>query len=382
MISLTNVFFDNLRHIGDRRTDDMVDGLIQKEQIASANEILRLVIHNKDSLPSELPDDLKVWFHETSIVPAWVEPERIQRARDFFHRNGLIIALILSTAALIDCFAAKKGVKVLVKTGILQRKTYIRLVETAQFVFNIMEPDGLEPTGNGIVSIQKVRLMHTATRRLIMADQQDPWNIDELGLPVCQEDLLGTLMSFTILVFDCMEKLNIEFSAEEAEDYFYLWRMIAEMLGICLDLIPDNVDEARKMMAFISQRQFGPSEDGKAMTQALLTMFELVIPGHASEGNLYELIRYLVGDEVADWLEIPRKKKNSFLELIEDLRFVQAVEHFFLSQSYLNRLGIDLIMRTLHFENQGPLFTIPEHLRISWSRYDYDAEAAAGMEGN
>jgi hypothetical protein len=382
MIPLTNEFFDKIRHVGDIRTDAMVDGLIQKEQIANVNEILRLVMHNKDSIPTALPDDLEVWFHETSIVPAWVEPERIQRARDFFHRNGLIIALILSTAALIDCFAAKKGVKVLVKTGILQRKTYIRLVETAQFVFNIMEPDGLEPTGKGIVSIQKVRLMHTATRRLIMADHHDPWDKDELGLPVCQEDLLGTLMSFTILVFDCMEKLNVEFTIEEAEDYFYIWRMIAEMLGIRVDLIPDNVEEARKMMAFISQRQFGPSEDGKAMTRALLAMFELVIPGHAAEGILYELIRYLVGDEVAEWMEVPRQKKNSFLEIIDDMKIVQAVEHFFLSQSYLNKLGIDLIMRTLHFENQGPLFTIPEHLRISWSRYDHGVEAAAGMEGN
>jgi hypothetical protein len=81
-----------------------------------------------------------------------VEPERIQRARDFFHRNGLIISLILSIAALIDCFAAKKGDKVLVKTGILERKTYIRLVETAQFVFNIMEPDGLDRERNCIHS--------------------------------------------------------------------------------------------------------------------------------------------------------------------------------------------------------------------------------------
>jgi hypothetical protein len=310
-----------------------------------------------------------------------VEPERVQRARDFFHRNGLIISLILSTAALIDCFAAKKGVKVLIRTGILQRKTYIRLVETAQFVFNIMEPDGLEPTGKGIISIQKVRLMHTATRRLIMGDTRDPWDQEELGVPVCQEDLLGTLMSFTTLVFDCMRKLNVEFTLEEAEDYYYIWRMIAEMLGIQKDLIPANLTEAKHMMAFIAQRQFGPSADGKAMTQALLNMFDLVIPVHATEGSLNELIRYLVGDEVADWMEIPRKKQNAFLEFIENLKVVQALEHFLLSQSYLNKLSTDLIMRTLHFENQGPLFTIPEHLRISWSQYDYDSDAAAGKEG-
>jgi hypothetical protein len=50
--------------------------------------------------------------------------------------------------------------------------------------------------------------------------------------------------------------------------------------------------EAKQMIAFIAQRQFGPSADGRAMTQALLNMFVLVIPWHASEGNLYEFIRW------------------------------------------------------------------------------------------
>jgi hypothetical protein len=49
----------------------MVDGLIQKDQIANVNEILRLVMRNKDSIPVGLPDDLEVWFRETSIVPSW-----------------------------------------------------------------------------------------------------------------------------------------------------------------------------------------------------------------------------------------------------------------------------------------------------------------------
>jgi hypothetical protein len=382
MVAFTNEFFDELRQIGDIKTDTMVDRLIQNGQVANVNEILKLITHNNDFIPAALPDDLQLWFRETAMIPIWVEPERLQRAREFFDTNGLVISLILSTAALVDCFAGKKGVKVLVRTGILQRKTYIRLIETAQFVFNLMEPDGLEPTGKGIVAVQKVRLMHTATRRLIIADQNHLWDQDQWGLPVNQEDLLGTLMSFTILVFNCMEKLNMKFTTEEAEDYYYVWRMIAEMLGIRADLIPANVAEARKMMAFISARQFGSSEEGKAMTKALLDMFERVIPGHYAEGNLHELIRYLVGDEVADWMDIPRQNNNSMLERVSNLKMFKAVEHFFLSESYLNKLSVDLIMHGIHFDLKGePLFTIPDHLRNSWSRYDDSAEAEAGAAG-
>lgn len=381
MINLSNSFFDELRHIGDVKTDAMIDGLIQSGQIKNTNELLRLITHNNDLLPAALPDELELWFRETSIIPAWVEVDRVQRARDFFHQYGLVISLILSTASLIDCFAGKKGVKVLVKTGILHNKTYIRLIETAQFVFNIMEPDSLEPKGKGIVSIQKVRLMHTATRRLIIADRDDPWDQDELGLPICQEDLLGTLMSFTTLVFDCMEKLNIKFSAEEAEDYYYIWRMIAEMLGIQKELIPETLNEARQMMSFIAKRQFGPSAEGIIMTRTLIKMFDELIPGHIADGHLHEFMRHLVGDEIADWMEIPRLKEHGIFGLISNMKFFKAIDYIFMRESYLNKLCIDLILKAMHFERRDqPLFIIPDHLRTAWDAYDYSTEAAPEKE--
>jgi hypothetical protein len=381
LIHLTDAFFDGLRHIGDARTDEMVDRLIQNGQIKNTKELLKLITHNNDLIPSALPEDLELWLRETSIIPAWVDAERVQRARDFFHQYGLVISLILSTAALIDCFAGKKGVKVLVKTGILQNKTYIRLIETAQFVFNIMEPDGLEPKGKGIIAIQKVRLMHTVTRRLIMTDQKDPWDQDELGIPICQEDLLGTLMSFTTLVFDCMNKLDIKFSEKEAEDYYYIWRMIAEMLGIQKELIPVALDEARRMMSFIAKRQFGPSADGIIMTHALIKMFDELIPGHIADGHLHEFIRHLVGDEVADWMEIPRLEEKGIFGLISHLKFFTAIDYIFMRESYLNKLCIDLILKAMHFEQRDqPLFVIPTQLRNAWAAYDYSAEAEAAAE--
>jgi hypothetical protein len=383
MVPLTDEFFDGLRFIGDAQTDGMVESLIQSGQLASVNEILRKVVYNKDVIPAELPEELKQWYIETAILPDWVDPARIQRARDFFTEHGLVISLILSTASLTDCFAGKKGVKVLVKTGILQNKTYIRLTETAQFVFNIMEKDGLEPTGKGIRSIQKVRLMHTATRRLIVDDKIDPWNLEELGLPVCQEDLLGTLMSFTTLVFDCMDKLQLTYTPEAAEDYFYIWRVIAEMLGIRPDLIPHNVSEAKQMMQFISSRQFGPSDEGRIMTKALMDMFERVIPSHIAEGTLHEFMRFLVGEEISDWMDIHRKQ-TSFMSQIIGSRLFESMEHFLISVAIVNKISIDLIVNGLHFERQGePLFDIPTHLRDAWSIYDDSMdEAAASKEEN
>jgi hypothetical protein len=44
-----------------------------------------------------------------------------------------------------------------------------RIVETAQFVLDVMAPDGLGHSGRGVRSAQKVRLMHAAIRHLILA---------------------------------------------------------------------------------------------------------------------------------------------------------------------------------------------------------------------
>ena len=50
--------------------------------------------------------------------------------------------------------------------------------------------------------------------------------------PLNQEDLLATLLSFTITVFEVLEQFGISWTAEEQEAYFYVWDHVGATLGI------------------------------------------------------------------------------------------------------------------------------------------------------
>jgi len=98
------------------------------------------------------------------------------------------------------------------------------------------------------------------------------------GLPINQEDLAGTLMSFSWIVLDGLEKLGAALTSDEREAYLHCWKVIGHLLGIRNELLPKNFDSARDLAAAIVRRQFGPSSEGKALTKALVDMMAQVLP--------------------------------------------------------------------------------------------------------
>ncbi len=62
-----------------------------------------------------------------------------------------------------------------------------------------------------------VRLFHASVRRLILNDPAMHWDADELGMPVNQEDLLGTLIVFSLVVIDALEKFGVDVRSEKGK---------------------------------------------------------------------------------------------------------------------------------------------------------------------
>ena len=104
--------------------------------------------------------------------------------------------LLLGFLSLPYCYAAANGAEVLVRSERIVNEPEKRLSETAQFVFDVMAKDAFEPHGQGLSTILKIRLMHAAVRWYI--EQSDNWNKKLLGVPVNQEDMAGTNLSFFI----------------------------------------------------------------------------------------------------------------------------------------------------------------------------------------
>jgi hypothetical protein len=365
----TDTLLDRLRFVGDPEPDRIIAELARDGQIDSVNRILRHLMDNTQPIPAELPDNIKFWLHDSAQVPAWVDRARIDRATNFFTDHGMAITLLLSTSGLVGCYAAQKGVKVLTFTYRLGQNPYHRIAETGQFVLSAFAPGGLFEQGRGLLATLKVRLMHAAIRHLIQ--QSGRWDQAELGVPINQEDLLGTLMVFSYAIVWGLRELGITVTEQEAEDFLYAWRVIGTILGIDPTIMPPNCADSHQLALLIAQRNHGPSAEGVEMTKALLQMHSNLLPGTMFDGIVPALIRKTIGDQLADWLEIPR----SSWEVV--VRHVKGVGQILdrldratgVAANVVDRVGIALLQREAirMTDYERGAFAIPTTLREAWS---------------
>jgi len=216
-----------------RRGDPPADGLIGElgDGAWAVAAMLRGVRRNDQALPPSLPERART-FLETVRPPDWLDRTRVLRGQRWAHEHLLPVTTALFCASLPSAYAAARGARVLAATGRLQGDIDRRVNETARFVLDVLEPGALDPEGHGIRAVQRTRLVHAAVRRSLagVVPAEEP--------PINQEDLLGSLLTFSVVVVGAVRRLGFAVDARTADDYFHLWRGVGAMLGIAEELLP------------------------------------------------------------------------------------------------------------------------------------------------
>src|SRR5262249_3309155 len=155
--------------------------------------------------------------------------------------------------------------------------------------------------------IRRVRLMHAAIRYLVLNDPKvakttvpavfPSWCLP-CGLPVNQEDLFGTLMTFTQTVFESLDRLGVPAPGASAASYCHRRCVVGHLLGLRADLLPLGLDDARAITAAIRRRQNAPSEDAQLLTSALVRALQTSVRLPVLRPLPPAMIRWLVGPEV------------------------------------------------------------------------------------
>jgi hypothetical protein len=380
---------DELRRTGDPLADDLVARFFKDEGPELPRHLLgRLVIH--DDLPEgDRSPAVDAYFREQPPLPAWADPHRIRRGEAIFCEWGPLVGASLFCASLPDSYAAARGVQVLHLTARLATDTQRRIYETAQMVVDVMSPGGLSVGAAGYREARRVRLMHAAVRHLIQHDSavahtcdpkaRGPHWCDQWGLPVNQEDLLGTLMTFTVVIFESLRRFGVRLSEEDAESYLHAWNVVGHLLGIKEELLPIELSSAEELWAAVRRRQWAPSPEGAEMTAALIRLLEGEMPPGLRRLPR-SLVRYLVGDTVADMVEVgppgqfegalfgPARRVMSLLALTEG--------HNRMARLFSERLGRAMFEALLLAERGGSRasFAIPPSLADQWGLQVRDAD--------
>ncbi len=345
----SNNALDAFRKVGDPEADRFVQehfkmeavrplmaALVKDRKVAKA-DVASLAVEEDQ----EASDSLEALLEAMAERMPDVTEEDIETARRVFNMYGPEILVILGCYSLPAAYAAKNGVQVLATTKFLELEPNRRLAETAQIIIDVMT-EGLEPGKGGREAAERTRLIHAAIRRLLVEDPD--FDVEEFGVPINQEDLAATLMTFSVLVLDGLRKMNLRITPEEAEAYMDTWRQVGCLLGVERDLLPANLEEAEQLTEAIQARQIQPSEQGIELLGVLRqTLAERTWPGLPST-----MMRLFLPRDVADAMQIPR----NVMWPVPDWAIHQLVKTAgFLDSVVLSRLGRrSLIMRDISLD--------------------------------
>ncbi|MGE3628850.1 MAG: oxygenase MpaB family protein, partial [Sandaracinaceae bacterium] len=303
----TSALLEPMRRVTDPLADDVVHAIYGDHDIGKVNALLASILDNDDPVPPGLPKEAQAFFDTTTALPAWHDPKKTARAQAIFDEFGVYVTFGLFCSSLPQAYCASHGAVVLIQTGALLDRVRQRIFETAQFLFDVMDEDSLGPNGRAIRSAQRVRLMHAAVRCLIRHHHGARWDVAKLGEPINQEDLAGTLMTFSVVTYDAARRLGVALSPADADAWIHHWCVIGHVLGIREELLPKGLGEAQQLMDAIRQRQWTPSPQSRELARALVDMMQefFTQDARALDGLTPTLIRYLAGDHCADLLGLP-----------------------------------------------------------------------------
>lgn len=293
----TDELLDRMRGLGDPEAEEALS--LVMSSVPDPRVALRRIFADMDSnddkaVHEDFPD-LSGFFDRTRSLPPATDLERIRRGEDVFNRHAFDGGLCLLGKSLPEGYQAPNLSIVLNISGNLSRYTYRRLLSTLQTVVNVSCMSGFQDEGRAIITAQKLRLLHAGVRRIAamhpeLTARQKPSDAspvaftERYGVPANQEDMLGTILGFSLLVIEGWRILGAGVTRPEEEDYLYLWLCFARMMGIhpagkpdSMEFLPTDVDDASAFYQRYRERHYvgqDDNPDGVTLARANLSMLE------------------------------------------------------------------------------------------------------------
>ncbi|MEO6950420.1 MAG: oxygenase MpaB family protein [Polyangia bacterium] len=325
---------------GDPFADRAVDALPPGR---AGHALIGAALDGETSVPRALADLVEA----VSVVPPWVEWERIDRGGRFFLRTGLVGGIVLGARALVMSYSSPGGNKPLAFSGRLTENAAPRLNETARFVRAVVRPAGMRVGGEGWKLTLRVRLIHAQIRRMLAASPR--WRRDEWGAPINQHDMVAASLVFSVVTLGGVRRLGIDVSESDSDDFMHLWRWVSHVIGVDPALFPVTETEAVRLSDLIGATQAAPDDDSRALTQALLEHgighpdLDTRELAQRTLGAARAVCRHLVGDAVADGLRIPKTRERFLVPAV--VATVRALEQARKRSPRLEQLLVDRGLR-------------------------------------
>jgi hypothetical protein len=296
------------RWVWDAEADPLVASLLDRGAVPQVNKLLRTWTKNGQPLPAGLPADLRDFMERARQMPSWADQGKLATAVDFNEKRGLYLGVTYGFASGMMSTAIPKEARAVYysKGGADMRD---RITKTAKLGYDIGTSNAYKPDGEMIVTCVKTRLAHAGVRHLLPKSPYWQKAADE-EIPISQADMMVTWHSLPTTVMQNLVKWKVPIPAAESEAFLHSWQVCAHMLGIKDEYIPNSWAEANSQAKQVLDPILAPTPEGIKLADILLNMGTLVPGGplrYVTKPILGSLTRYVLGDEIANWLKIPRE---------------------------------------------------------------------------
>lgn len=294
----TNIFYS---------FDEKVDALVK---IWLKNGAFSTILKSLENDTSQnLPNEYIALKKELEIVPDWVDENLLKAGCELSVRSGLISLLVLRNFSLLSGYNFANLTKPLIATGSLNKKAVHRLYNTLNFWINVTRI-GNDAQSKRINACIRTRLVHSVSR-LMIQDKNIYWNKELYGEPINNADMIATNIAFTVYYLYGLKKLNFKYSETEEKGIFHLWKYITYLLGVPLEILPNNKLESLEFFKFWTRYQNPPDEDSQTLASSLLAentsvnvlKFKIIKRNMTYIHN--SIANYLIDDEIQKNLNIP-----------------------------------------------------------------------------
>ncbi|MEU4159095.1 oxygenase MpaB family protein [Actinoplanes sp. NPDC026670] len=293
------------RWVWDPEADPLVADLIERGDVPHVNELLRTWKKNGQALPAGLPTDLRDFIEYARRLPSWADPAKLDLAVEFNEKRGLYLGVLYGLASgMMSTVIPKEALAVYYSQGGADMKD--RISKTAKLGYDIGSTNAFKPDGEMIVTAVKTRLVHAAVRHLL--PQSPYWTqVADEDIPISQRDIMVTWHSLPTTVMRKLTAWKVPIPADESAAFLHSWQVGAYMLGVRAEYIPNSWAEADSQAEQVLDPILRATPEGIKLADILLNLGSSVDAGILSKPILGAFTRFMLGDEIAAWLKIPRE---------------------------------------------------------------------------
>ncbi|HLS75783.1 MAG TPA: oxygenase MpaB family protein [Nocardia sp.] len=292
-------------NVWDPEADEVVAAVVQRGDVPEVNEALRQWQYNGQPLPAGLPNDLREFMEYARRLPHWADHGKLDAAIEFNKKRGLYLGVLYGFASgMMSTVIPKEAKAVYYCKGGYDLTD--RISKTAKLGYDIVTANAYADDGEMIVTCVKTRMVHAAVRHLL--PQSPHWTATaEEQIPISQNDMMVTWHSLPTTVMRHFTNWQVPIPPNESEGFLHSWQLAGHMLGIKDEYIPNSWDEANSQASQVLDPILMATPEGVKLASRLLSLGSGLDLSILTRPVLGAFTRFVLGDKLADELQIPRE---------------------------------------------------------------------------